>query len=726
MPREVSEAIRKMRWEAQQKRNAEILAELHAKGSNGVVKALVPTPIVEPPKPQLPRAEIKVVMIAGAMVLVESEYREDLLALYRETPGRAFRGDKQNQIPVSEWKAFVLKAAALENVHVMIPKDVRDELEWHVSAPVWLVSLGKNWFECRYGPHAMQTPMYSVPNAEYKRELKLWKVPLTEGWQLYEKLKEIDGVVYEDDAQEFIVKQVEARAMLDKIAKMTRGEKYLDYDFGNGHKLREFQEVGAEFAEAAQGRCIIADEMGLGKTWQSLAYAVKNNMRIFVICPASLKANWARQIRTLSGVRPTVLQGGEPSQHDLIKFITEPPQFSIINYDIVGRAMKFKKETRDAQGFMHEDNQERYLWVELINMSKPDLVIVDEGHYIKNMDSNRSKAVRMIKCPRVIFLTGTPVLNRPGELWPMLTMIAPEQFPSNETFLKQYTYDGKTAKNVEELRVLMRPLMIRRLKKDVQKDLPPVNRIVEDHELSEKALKLYRKIEAGIYISIDKYSASGQGGTEMGIASILAQITRLKQVCAIDKIEHTAELARETYDQSDENSDRKVIIFTQFKAVAYHIQQLLGEDEALCFVHRTPTDYITADNAKRDELVQRFQKEAQWKYLVVTEKTTKEGHDITAAGNVIFNDPFWTPAGHDQAEGRAYGRLDNPHTINSFYMITAMGGESIEEWIMELLQSKMRMINEVVEGVEAGRGDVSVVMELISKMKANMWTRGKK
>jgi SNF2 family DNA or RNA helicase len=242
--------------------------------------------------------------------------------------------------------------------------------------------------------------------------------------------------------------------------------------------------------------------------------------------------------------------------------------------------------------------------------------------------------------------------------------------------------------------------------------------------LSPKAMKLYRKIEMGIYTSMAEFDAKGQGGKEMNITNILAQIQRLKMVCAIDKVDATAELARELYDSTEEGY-KKVLIFTQYKAVAYGIWQRLADDGALSFVTRGAHDFITAGNEERDRLVQEFQTNPDVKYLVVTEKTTKEGHNITAAGHVIFNDLFWTPAAHDQAEGRAYGRMSDSHSINAYYMITEMDGEgSIEEWIMDLLAEKLAMINEVVEGVESGR-DVSVAMALIEKMRGSMWTRNK-
>jgi len=441
--------------------------------------------------------------------------------------------------------------------------------------------------------------------------------------------------------------------------------------------------------------------------------------KIVVICPASLKQNWCREIRKWTGDAPNVYMGAEPADYDLIKAVTAPMRWNVINYDIVGRKVDRVKTWTDEKGYKHEENQTRFFWVELINLLKPDLVIVDEGHYIKNMDTNRSIAVRKLKCPQIIFLTGTPVLNRPGELYPMCSMVRPELFPAQETFMRQYTYDGKSARNVEELRQLLRTFMIRRLKKDVLKDLPPINRVRDYTELSAKAKKRYDLVIQGLYEEINLAGNS----SNKDVTNILTQIMRLKQVCAIDKVERTAELATELYDQTDESEPRKVIIFSQFLLSAYKITQLLG-DEALSFVQRTKSGLHTADVGERDRIVQQFMTDDRYKFLVVTEKTLKEGANVTVAGHVIFNDLFWTPASHEQAEGRAYGRLSDLHSIGSYYRITDMNGEGIDEWIMELLARKLKTIKEVVEGVEEGR-DESIVMDLIEKIKASMFKKGK-
>jgi len=104
--------------------------------------------------------------------------------------------------------------------------------------------------------------------------------------------------------------------------------------------------------------------------------------------------------------------------------------------------------------------------------------------------------------------------------------------------------------------------------------------------------------------------------------------------------------------------------------------------------------------------------------FIVTTEAAQEGHNLEFCDWVIFNDQFWTPAGHDQCEGRAYGRLANPHTIDSFYVIADV---DIEEWMQELLEKKLAIIEETVEGVESTRDmSGSILMELIKRMKKEM------
>lgn len=698
--------------EVQQRREAKEVAERAARfeAEEARRKAELTKPII-----------VSVKAFSGAMVITEGDYREDVVNYFRTIPTRMYRGSQQNSFPVGEWTGIAEHLKSMPDVTLLYAEGVEEAITHHLFAPVWTVDLESRFIKLTPGPRYNSYDVNKIPGLEWVALKKYFSCPLTEGWRLYKSLEKVEGVLYSDECKDFILKQVESRGRLDEIGMAKDWDYPVDL---NGVILRPFQNVGCAFIEATGGKALLAYEMGLGKTIMALAYAIKNNLRTVIICPASLKNNWCREVFKLSGEQANVLMGAQPGNHDLLTLLTAPSKFTIINYDLVGRKVEYDDVTVDTEGYKHIAHKEKFMWVDVLNMSKPDLVIFDESHYIKNTDSNRSQACRAIKSPRILHMTGTPVLNRPGELWPMLTMLSPDTFPSEDVFTRQYTYDGKAAKNVEELKEAIKPIMIRRRQSDVVADMPPLNRINDYHELSPKAKKLYNKVLAGVYEAIAAYSADGASRGESSITSILAKIQRLKMVCAIDKVDSTADLATQLHESKVESPHNKILIFTQYKAVAYAIAQRLGH-EALCFVTRGRADFVTAENNERDRLVQQFQTDDTIKYLVVTEKTAKEGHNITAAGVVIFNDLFWTPAGHDQGEGRAFMRINDPHGIDSYYRITDMDGEGIEEWIWEMLKSKMRVINQTVEGVEGSR-NTSIAMELISKMKDMMWSMKRK
>lgn len=708
---ELLEALRQLREEKQQ-----ITVELQKKEKEESLKQF----------------KIKIIGIAGDYFEVASAWNNDFVELLRLVPGRWYQSySKTNKIPINGYENFLkLMQEKMPTVAIEYVDDVKDQIENIINQPAWTISLQERNFKLQHGRGYSYSDLSNVPGFESvdgkDNRVLYFKVPLSEGWRLHkhmERIGEYKKVVWEDDALAFVIKQIEQRKSIDEIA--IAKDWPFDVTFADPSvTLRPVQRVTSAFIEATGHRTLVALQMGLGKTIIAIGDVIKNNFKALVICPASLKNNWCREIYRLTGTKPQVLIGTEPSAYDIHQLMNAKAQFTVTNFDTISRPSEYDKEWIDEDGRKRQSHEKRFFWADVLNLANFDIVIVDESHYIKNTDSNRSQAVRALKPQRILHMTGTPVLNRPGELWPMLNMIAPETFPSEETFIRQYTYDRKTARNVEELKEVLKPIMIRRKQSDVVDELPPLNRIEEYHELSKKALKLYKKVLDGIYEELAEFDARRRNydaPNEMSVASVLAKIMRLKQICAIDKVERTADLATEIHESASEDKHNKVLIFSQFKAVAYAIHQRLGH-ESLCFVDKGRNDFETADVNERDRIVQQFQHDDKYKYLVVTEKSAKEGHNITEAGHVIFNDLFWTPASHDQGEGRAYMRINDPHGIDSYYLITDMGGDGIEEWIWELLGMKTAVINQTVEGVEASR-DVSVAMALISKLKESMYTR---
>jgi len=675
------------------------------------------------------KSELNVVITAnsvseGAVILAISDVRDDILDILRKTPGRFFRYQNNlpvNEIPLESWKNFHSELIKLPKIDFAFKDGTKEKIDSVLNAPRWTIAISENkkWLDVKLGYKVSPNPLsYNTVGTTFHNASQTYRVQLTEGVKLWRALEKEEQVIWSDEAKDMILSDIERRERLDSIALKTDSPSYGSLiNFKDEKvKLRGFQEVGVEFAEAANDSLILADQMGLGKTIQKIASfmlldaKLNGNARMAVICPASVKINWMREIERLTGIVPGVFSGSEPGVRDLERLVvSKSDKICIFNYDILARVKDTFKSVKDEHGNeFRQDVVKRYLWVDLINASNFDTIAVDEAHYIKNTDSQRSVAVRMLKCPRITFMTGTPVLNRPGELWPMLTMLAPDLFPSEERFLSRYTFNNKEARNVEELRGLVKPYLLRRRKKDVMKDLPAIERITDYHEMSPKAWKLYEKILQGVYIALDAWNP-GQAGAEQRVPNILAQIMRLKQVCAIDKLDRVAELATELYDTHENGGASKVIVFSQFKPIAHGIHKRLGNESVV----------LTGDvsgEGERQKIVDEFQNNPNVHFLCGTWQVMGEGRNLTAAGYVIFSDLFWTPANHQQCEERCYGRVGDMHGATSYYVVVK---DTIEDWIQDILARKLRVIEQVVEGYDSDR-TVSIASELLSKMKNEM------
>lgn len=665
---------------------------------------------------------VRFLAVEGQRITFEmSRYDDLLLGIFKQVPSRSYHGNGKNSIDVIQYP--VIESALIgATVGIEISDIIRAQILEVLNKPDLSVSMdgrGNRIIVKINNIKFNSNPFRSIPGHKWDQVNYAWMFPAHEGWRVYELLKD-KKVEWDAESLSHVEGDLSRRAKLDGIAQLQ------DIDLGieplNGLTLYPFQRVGVEFMRHSGYRCIDSDQPGLGKTPQFIAACkllekeLGRPVRAAIFCPASLKRNWAIQIVKFTGERSRIFKGLSPNPIDVLTHLDpdDKPKWAIYNYDIVAAHYESSDQIEGLDGSMIKSNiMTRYPWMELINASGYDIVGVDEAHYIKNVESYRSKAVRQIKCERVIFLTATPVMNRPRELWPLLNVLVPGLFPSNEVFLGTYEDGNGRARNTTELVELLKPLMIRRLKKDVVKELPPINRIYEFYELSPKAQKMYLKILKGIYETIEEW---GGNGDDTQITSILAKIMRLKQVCAIDKMDMIAELAIDLFDAGENGDTNKVLVFSQFVPVARGIAKRLGQ-EALCVTGEVAQD-------SRDELVHQFQTNPSVHFMVATKGVLSEGKDLTKAGHVIFADLFWTPAAHEQAEGRAYGRLNELHSINSYYTIAKQegGAESIEDWIQQILAKKLAVIEEVVDGVEGSRS-ASIAGELLSRIKEELFSR---
>lgn len=680
----------------------------------------------------------KILSREGGMVIIQANNgnRPDVLAVWRSFPGRYFRAPDMNLIPVRDLDTCVAKLSVLPFVTIEWNKEAKKQIDWFLNAPSWSVNLevrrGGIFITVKPGPETSRgsvRDLTRIPGATWDYEAEDWTFPQSEGWRVYRALEPVLGVVYSTEAHALVLDQITKRARLDSVAKKVfEAEDEIPDDFAGILQTslppRTFQYWAAEFCKEANGQVLVAADTGLGKTWIAVLYLEYLRKQkpdsVFVInVNAANIPNWMREIKRLAGVDAFLCSNYHKTPVNAMRELLfnrgKKYNYFIISHDTMGSYEETPQSTPNEKDVV-------YLWPMYFIQAQIDAIVVDEAHKLKNPETNRFRAMKHLVniVPKRILLTATPVLNRTSELWTQLHILDPVMFNSYKGFIDRYTLDGKIPANVEQLHELLRPVSLRIKKSEVIRDFPEVNRIEVIQELSDDAKLRYEEALQGLYRRLALFDPDGEEKTTE-IHHILHQFNALKQICAGDKVERTAELAQEIMDEANgEAGEKKVLIFSHWLGVAHAIAQRLG-DEAICTVKRAANgEFVTMNLNERDELFEKARTNKKIKYLVTTE-ASGTGMNLEYCWWTIFNDPFWTPAGHTQCEGRAQ-RISNIHGIDSFYIRSNV---NIEEWNFELLMKKMEIIDATVDSVEMTRdASESVLMELIRKVKADMWERG--
>lgn len=665
----------KEQLEALNTRNYEIIRELQQAKLSATIKATV--------------------NFGGNHVSLQLE-RFDVRAvnILQTVEGRFFQNDK-NYFP-PELLSSVLKQLGDIQVddkaifEIVYSGDAEKRIQHYLNAPDYEVELERGDFIITVGPKTNTWDITSgISNLRGGSSEKKYKLQSSEyeGLLKFLESEKLRGkrVAINNEAQKIIDDQKRvANRMKDIAAKKDSKLKFPDL---NGQQLKPFQRVDVEFGLAADN-WINADQMGLGKSPTSLGYfrmleaAVKKDIRGLWIVPANLIPNWVKQIYKFTGEYPFILDKVLPAKMDYEDLLLKKPKICLTSYNTMGKMVEdsFERET--------------FPWIMLINASQFDAVFIDEGHYIKDANSSRSKAIRQIQCKYKSVLTGTPIQNRPSELWPILNFLYPERFENQQGFINTYSNGKNGVKNVERLHRILDNIMIRHLKKDVQADLPDINRIPEYYELSTKGKKVYNRALEGVYESIEGNKS---------INEIIVLIQRLKQISSIDKVQYVIDLADRLVDSHSGDKYDKVLIFSQYTNT---VKRIAAELEC---------EYIIGgDKTENMRIVERFQNDPRKKFLSCSSKATQEGFDMTAAGYTITVDLLWNPESHNQLEGRAYGRLNDPHPIDSYYVY---GRGTIEEMIQALLMEKSATNKLVIDKDGEEVKNMSVMRELIKQMR---------
>jgi len=420
---------------------------------------------------------------------------------------------------------------------------------------------------------------------------------------------------------------------------------------------------------------ILADDMGLGKTTSTVIASLESGFKkILIICPASLKINWMREIQNYTDRSISIIEGKKWNDSDYV----------ILNYDILKNFHGIKKGEESR-----------------ILDSDFDLVIMDEAHYIQNKKAQRTKIANDIvkKIGKVWLLTGTPMTSRPMNYFNLLDLVdSPvadnwmayairycEGYQFNVGNKKIWNVNG--ASNLEELRDRTKPQVLRRLKEDVL-DLP--EKIITPVYLRLKS-KEYEKLMGEYY---EWYESSEESNS---LTIQFSKLMKVRQIIAESKIQDTIEIAENIIEQG-----KKVIIFTNFTDTLNKINDHFGKSSVKLDGKMS--------KPQRQNSVDEFQNNDKIKVFVGNLKAAGVGITLTSAEAVIMNDLSFVPSDHSQAEDRSY-RYGQKSNVSVFYPIFE---NTIEGIIYDIL-SKKKNVFETVMGDNENKGDV--VSEILSQIQ---------
>lgn len=481
-----------------------------------------------------------------------------------------------------------------------------------------------------------------------------------------------------------ITKEMKPIAMWIPKASIIQEEKTLnrEIDYSPYHKRPPMSHQKEAIEKLlANDRFILADDMGLGKTTSTVIASLESGAKkVLIVCPASLKINWKREIENYSEDHVLIVEG---------KKWGSTFKYYIINYDIL-KNFHTTENTEDSEAY------------QIIVNEGFDLAIVDEAHYISNSQAQRTKLLNDIlaKIPKVWLLTGTPMTSRPINYYNLLKIVNSPLTLNWQSYVIRYckgyqfrvggrkVWNTSGASNLDELRDQTKAVVLRRLKTDVL-DLP--EKIISPIWLELK--NSFYDDELTEFLRI-----SEENKDKESITVTLNRLMKLRQLIAIEKVEHTCELIDKVLEQG-----KKVIVFTNFTMSLDMLHEKYKKKSVVLDGRMS--------KIARQESVDRFQNEDKIKIFIGNIKAAGVGITLTAADTVIMNDLSFVPADHSQAEDRAY-RYGQKNSVLVYYPVFE---NTIEMTVYNILQKKKDIIDQVMGD---GEYSESFASELVSNIKS--------
>ncbi len=480
------------------------------------------------------------------------------------------------------------------------------------------------------------------------------------------------------DSKHDVEKNTDFTKLIDRILSPVKKEYSVPKEITA--KLRPYQVVGFQWLKMLSDNNlggILADDMGLGKTLQAICYIASQKKssggKYLIVCPSSLIYNWLDELENFAPTLTAVVCAGHPQERQEMLENLENIDIVITSYPLIRRD------------------------VTLYEKLKFEAVFVDEAQFIKNATSMNAQAVKQLGSKHRFALTGTPIENSLSELWSIFDFIMPTYLLSHSKFMKRYEKqimkDDQDA--LDELNRRIRPFILRRMKKEVLKELPEKieEKILTD--LTEEQKKVYVSFMTSVKAELD--AEISMFGIDRSQLKILAALTRLRQICChpstfIDNYSGGSgklDLLMEVVADALANGHR-ILVFSQFTTMLHIIEQEMKKKNYSIFLLEGATRVDT-----RLEYVRRFNA-GEKQIFLVSLKAGGTGLNLTGADTVIHYDPWWNPAVEDQATDRVY-RIGQKNTVHVIRLVTR---GTIEEKIFRLQKKKKELSELIIDSKE--------------------------
>ena len=473
-------------------------------------------------------------------------------------------------------------------------------------------------------------------------------------------------------------------------------------------ELRPYQKEGFkwinEITDLGFGG-VLADDMGLGKTLQIIAFLLsQKKSKSIVVVPTSVIYNWMDEFEKFApSIRVGLVHGSKSKRDKVLRDFKRGLGIKIEESNLKEKSYEKYDVLLTTYGTLKNDEKAYE------NLSF-DYCIIDEAQNIKNPAAQATLSVKNIKSKCNIALTGTPIENNLMELWSIFDFVMPGYLFTKERFRERFILDES---NLSELKSLITPFILRRLKEDVLSELPEKLEKKYLVEMKGKQKQLYSFYVNAIKNQLNENKSSEKSGRDK--INLFAYLTKLREICLDPSIvvpDYTGgssklTVVREIVKDASE-SGKKILLFSQFTSVLQKIEEDFKKEDISYL-------YLDGGTSAKDrvERVKKFNDDSNIKVFLISLKAGGVGLNLTSASVVIHFDPWWNPAVEDQATDRAH-RFGQENKVE---VIKLVAKDTIEEKIVLMQEDKRELIQSLMDGKTMdGKGLKRLTEEEISKL----------